>query len=153
MLDIDAWARQLAGHLQEHMDTEREVLRSYGHLAEESTNDHVRYLINLILDDEVRHHRLFSEMIAWLRAESESRNPIGPTVPSARAILDDPGLVAKTDELLQIEREDARELAELKEQVADVDDTRWWTVLIETMELDTNKHIRLLEYIRGLAAD
>lgn len=152
MVDIEAWARQLADHLQWHMDTEREVLRSYGHLAEETSSEHVRYLINLILDDEVRHHRLFSEMVAWLRSEAESRNPLEPSLPTARGTVD-ADLRAKTEELLEIEREDARELESLKHEVADVADTRWWTALIETMEHDTRKHIRLLEYIRSQAPD
>lgn len=152
MVDVDAWARQLADHLQWHMDTEREVLRSYGHMAEETSSDHVRYLINLILDDEVRHHRLFAEMVAWLRAESESRNPMEPSLPSARGVVE-ADLKAKTEELLEIEHEDARELEALKSELDAVADTRWWRALIETMEHDTKKHIGLLEYIRSQATD
>lgn len=155
-MDLELWARTLAGHLNHHMDNEREVLTQYGRLAEETSDERIRYLINLILDDEVRHHRLFAEMVNWLRAETESRPVDGPRVPSHAAHPPsevDERMLAKTEELLAFEREDLDELKDLRKDVAQVEDTAWWVTLIEAMEHDTHKHVALLDYIRASLRD
>jgi rubrerythrin len=149
MVDPVGWARALAKHLTWHMDTEREVLREYGRFAEEVTDERLRYLINLVLDDEVRHHRVFSELVNWLRAETETREVPGPRVPDDMPTHEDrEAILAKTKHLLEVEHEDARELKALRRDIDKIEDTAWWTILIEAMELDTRKHIKILEYIR-----
>jgi rubrerythrin len=149
MVDPVGWARALAKHLTWHMDTEREVLREYGRFAEEVTDERLRYLINLVLDDEVRHHRVFSELVNWLRAETETREVPGPRVPDDMPTHEDrEAILAKTKHLLEVEHEDAQELKALRRDIDKIEDTAWWTILIEAMELDTRKHIKILEYIR-----
>lgn len=150
-MDLEIWARTMADQLNHHMDTEREVLTRYGHLAEETTDERLRYLLNLILDDEVRHHRLFAEMVNWLRAEGEDRPVAGPRVPSdsARPHAEaDERILVETEQLLAFEHEDLQELRGLRKDATKVKDTAWWVALIEAMEHDTHKHIALLEYIR-----
>jgi rubrerythrin len=149
MVDPVGWARALANHLSWHMDTEREVLREYGRFAEEVSDERLRYLINLVLDDEVRHHRVFTELVNWLRAETETREVPGPRVPDDMPTHEDRGaILAKTKHLLEVEREDAKELKALRREIDKVEDTAWWDILIEAMELDTKKHIKILEFIR-----
>lgn len=151
-MDLEIWARSLADHLQHHMDSERGVLIEYEKLAQEIPDERVAYLLRLIVDDERRHHRLFEEMVTWLRAQTESRPLGGPMVPSHRAAISSDErerLRHRTEELLAFEREDMRELRELNEVVEQVEDTAWWTALIETMEHDTRKHIALVEFIRS----
>ena len=79
-MDLSLWSQQLVDYLTAHLDSEREVLRSYAQLAEEAEAGHVRYLVELILADEVRHHQLFGEMINALRAEMDQRD-ISPRLP------------------------------------------------------------------------
>lgn len=150
MVDIDVWAQNLAHHLQEHMDTEREALREYAHLAEEK-NDRVRFLIQMILDDEVRHHRIFQDMVNWIRAEHAQRDDMEPKFGSLSIKDEDPQhLLELTDQLLELEREDESELKELNKVVTEVADTAWWTVLVDSMRHDTRKHIMLLEAVKKL---
>jgi rubrerythrin len=145
-VDLSVWSQQLVEYLTSHMDSEREVLRSYAQLVEDGQPDHVRYLVELILADEVRHHQLFGEMINALRAEMDQRD-ISPRLPDFTAGRASPELLAETRRLLELERHDARELSRLKRELGKVDDTRWWTVLVEVMRLDTKKHVELLEFI------
>lgn len=132
--------------LYEHMDSEREALRRYSDLAEQSPDAHVRFLINLILEDERRHHRLFAEMAEHLRAEMEQRG--SAELPDMRQSLDGDGLRAETKALLDLEREDLKELRELRHEIKKVADTRWWATLIDVMEADNRKHIGILEFVR-----
>jgi rubrerythrin len=145
-VDLSVWSQQLVEYLTSHMDSEREVLRSYAQLVEDGQPDHVRYLVELILADEVRHHQLFGEMINALRAEMDQRD-ISPRLPDFTSGRASPELLAETRRLLELERHDARELSRLKRELGKVDDTRWWTVLVEVMRLDTKKHVELLEFI------
>ena len=49
-----------------------------------------------------------------------------------------------------MERNDIKELKRLARQLRKVEDTAWRAVIVEAMELDTRKHIRLLEGVRDL---
>ncbi len=148
MVDLSVWSQKLINHLTAHMDSEREVLRAYAELADRAEEDHVRYLVQLILADEVRHHQLFGEMINALRAEMDQRD-ISPRLPDFRPGETPPELIEETRRLLAIEKRDTHDLARLKKELDKVADTRWWSVLVEVMELDTQKHVRLLEFIAG----
>lgn len=145
-MDITAWAQRIVNTLQDHMDNERDALTEYGHLALASPDGHVRFLMELILQDEVRHHRLFAEMVAALRRQIEQRGEGG--LPEMRPIEDPVALRAQTKTLLDLEREDIRELRALRRELGKVEDTSWWVVLIEMMEADNEKHIKLLEFVR-----
>ena len=150
-MDLDLWARSIVEHVEHHMDTEREVLTRYGELANDTTDERIRYLIHLILDDEVRHHRLFTEMANWLRAATEHRPMTGPRVPSFLSRTDGDSseeLLARTKQLLAFEREDLDELRDLRREITKVEDTAWWSALLDTMAHDTRKHIQLLEFIQ-----
>jgi hypothetical protein len=144
--DLTTWAESLLATLQAHMDGERDALRQYGELADASPDDHVRFLMKLILDDEVRHHGLLAEMATNLRAELERGD--GDGLPTMRRAADREALVARTDELLRLEREDVKELQRLRREISKVADTRWWGAIIDAMEMDNRKHIKLLEFVR-----
>lgn len=145
-MEVAAWAQTLINTLQDHMDNEREALREYGRLSIASPESHVRFLMDLILQDEVRHHQLFAEMIAGLRREVEQRGDGG--LPSVQPVEDPATLRAQTKALLDLEREDIKELRALRKELAKVEDTAWWTILVEVMEADNQKHIKLLEFVR-----
>ena len=105
--------------------------------------------MNLILQDEIRHHQLFAEMADRLRSEIEQRGDTGlpELTHSGHADL----LKQQTAELLAVEREDIKELKRLRKELRKVADTEWWAVLVDVMESDNRKHIRLLEFIRDHA--
>jgi rubrerythrin len=147
--DLTTWAESLIQTLQGHMDNEREALTQYGELAASAPDDHVRFLMKLILDDEVRHHTLFAEMVNNLRSEIERTAPSG--LPNVRRTEDRDALRAQTKTLLDLEHDDIKELQALRREISKVEDTAWWTVLIDSMEMDNRKHIRLLEFVRDHA--
>jgi rubrerythrin len=147
-VDLSVWSQKLINYLTVHMDSERDVLVRYAELVDKTEQEHVRYIVQLILADEVRHHQLFGEMINALRSEMDQRE-ISPRLPDLTPGETPPELLEETRRLLQLEEHDTRELARLRKELDRVEDTRWWSVLVEVMQLDTQKHIRLLRFIEG----
>ena len=101
--------------LRTHDEREGAILESYRRLVDESTDEGIRYLGRLIIEDEERHHRLITEMIGrietWMhRGESTEATPsLMPRV--------DPDLLAETHKLIALEHEDAKELRLLKKEL------------------------------------
>lgn len=143
---LSVWAQDLIAHLTDHMDSEREALRAYGELVESVRDERVAALVRQILDDEVRHHQQFADLRDALREEMEGRH----RADGSRRRSSPAAVMAKTEELLDLERHDIRELRRLARELRKVEDTAWRALLIEAMELDTRKHIKLLEGVRAL---
>lgn len=144
------WDHRIADLLTRHATEESDVIAAYQRLAEGPVPDAVRYLIELILTDEDHHHRVLMEMartVAW--------GPLGadhhtiPDLPLPRHIDDD--LLSATRRFLAVERRDRRELRRLGRELKPVADTTVWSLLVELMLLDTDKHIRILEFIERAA--
>ncbi|HEX6570275.1 MAG TPA: hypothetical protein VF015_13965 [Acidimicrobiales bacterium] len=148
-MDVTVWAQRIIDRLREHMDSERDALTEYARLAEDAPDDHVRFLMALILEDERRHHRLFAEMADSLEREIEHR--AGGDLPELRRTADTAALRAETKKLLDLERDDIGELRRLRREISKVEDTRWWSVLFDIMEADNRKHIAILEFVRDHA--
>jgi len=145
------WEEELFEAFRSHADQEHQLLDLYRAVADDVSSPDVSFLVRLILEDEERHHRLFEELAGTLRAqvELESDQSTIPDVPLHRK--DPSGLVDVTDRLLALERDDGKKLRELRKQLRPVEETTVWPLVIETMELDTKKHIALLKHIRKLA--
>jgi hypothetical protein len=133
--------------LRTHDEREAAILESYRHLVEESTDEGIRYLGQLIVEDEERHHRLIAEMIArietWVHGEqmSEATPSLTPRV--------DPHLLAETHTLIALEHEDASELRLLKKELRYAPATSLLPILVELMLADTARHIEILHFIRN----
>ena len=59
---LSVWEREVYQLLVEHVTTEAEVLRGYDDLIENSS-DHVRFLLELIAEDEARHHAVYERWV------------------------------------------------------------------------------------------
>jgi len=137
---------KLLALFQEHVDGERDLIEAYVAFRDGGP-EYVRYLIDLILADEARHHQTFGELVNRLRADIDWRE-YGPEVPyvtkdRTRAAA----LVEATDRFLAFEREDARSLHALQKELRPVRHTTLFSLLVGLMELDTQKHIAILEFI------
>ena len=143
-----AWARELHRHLTSHVEIERGMLEEYRSAAEASSSKAFAYLVNLLIEDEIRHHRIFSELADSLETVS-LRPGVEPQVPhldfnrtNKEAVLD------LTEKLLEKEQQDALELKRLQRELRDVKDTSIWGLLVDLMERDTQKHIAILKFVK-----
>ena len=71
--------------------------------------------------------------------------------PGWRRRTDPQRLIAAVDELLELEKSDAKQLKNLQRTLKDVRKTTMWSLLTELMALDTQKHIHILEFLRDHA--
>jgi hypothetical protein len=139
-------SRTLVELLSRHGSEEGAILDSYVEFVETSNDGSVKYLINMILDDERRHHRLLAEManaIAWghIKANPE------PSTPATTGVMStSPSDLTK--QLLQFERKDARQLNRLRKRLRPFSATTVWALLVDLMILDTKKHRTILRFLK-----
>lgn len=142
------WESELYEHLTSHEENERDLLVEYQEAAADSGSAAFAYLVGLIMEDEVRHHRLFRELTSALRSDVELR-PDEPAVPRPDAWGSDPSRIeALTETLLAREHEDARELRHLAAVLRELEDVSLWPLLVRLMEMDTAKHVAILEFVK-----
>jgi hypothetical protein len=130
--------------IDHHRREEGALLESYERIAEDSSSPGLSYLVNLILEDERRHHRLLAEIahaIVWGGIPNAR-----PAVPQMVEGAADDALVAQTKVLLASEKRDRTELRRLRRRLRSYTGTMW-PLLIDLMLLDTDKHTRILRYV------
>ncbi len=71
--------------------------------------------------------------------QSRGWTSIGSTAPPVRDL---------TDQLVRREQEDLGELKKLQRTVRDLKDTTLWSLLVNLMRHDTEKHIDMLRFVR-----
>ena len=73
-------------------------------------------------------------------------------IPSLHGLRSDRERIkAVTEHLLAVERADAKELKQFEKSLREVRDTTLWALLVELMQADTAKHIKILSFIRDRA--
>jgi hypothetical protein len=143
-----AWARDLHAHLTSHVEIERGMLEEYRTAAEASSSKAVAYLVDLLIEDEIRHHRVFMDLADSLETQSlrPGTEPKVPYLDINRANREE--VLALTEQLLDKEQQDALELKRLQRELRDVKDTSLWGLLVDLMERDTQKHIAILKFVK-----
>lgn len=139
------WEEAVRQRIHAHIEGEMAILAPLKQMA--STDDYVGYLIGLILNDEQRHHQVLTEMENAIRSDIEWRD-VSPRVPRLSAPEGDlDQTLHQVQLLLENEKRDVKALKQLKRKLGPVKDTSLLSLLVETMELDSKKHIHILEFI------
>ncbi|MGO8873029.1 MAG: hypothetical protein ACLQPH_16825 [Acidimicrobiales bacterium] len=151
LVGASVWEAELLAHLTSHEEGERDLLTQYEEAAASSGSHAFQYLTALIEEDEVRHHRLFVELASALRSDAELRAE-EPAVPRLDHWGPDTARVVElTEALLEREHADAKELRLLAAHLQDVKESTLWHLLVKLMQMDTAKHIEILEFVRAHA--
>jgi bacterioferritin (cytochrome b1) len=145
LVGASVWEEDLYAHLTEHATDEQATIERYRDLAGEAESATFRYLVDLIVEDEIRHHRWMADLAATVRSASDLSDPPLPTLDLDRAGGE---VVAATEELLRIERADRKALKALERKLDDVRDTTIWALIVHLMLIETDKHIAVLEFVR-----
>jgi hypothetical protein len=130
-----------------HADGETETLRSYRRLAATAADPAVALLMNLVVEDEERHHELLRRMATRLRDALEwTRSPDAlPTraIPQGQEHGDDAVTLLKH---IREEQESAEHLRVLAKQNSNLYGGLF-ELLLQTMALDSEKHARILRFV------
>jgi rubrerythrin len=152
LIGASTWEEDLYVHLTTHEQNEGEILTEYKDAAETSPSQAFRYLSALILEDEIRHHRVFRDLASALKTNAEL-SPEAPAVPHIGTWGDDAAsVVSLTETLLERERDDAKELRHLASELKSLKQESLWQLLIKLMEMDTAKHIEILKFVKHHAS-
>jgi hypothetical protein len=148
------WEWDIYEHVASHGLIEGEVLEEYQRIADdEETPPAFAYLVRIILEDEVRHHRVFDELAESMRHMVED-SPDDSAIPSLRGFHTDRVHIQRlTRQLLEVERADEDVLEELAHRLKDVDKVTLWGLLVDLMLDDTRKHIKILKFIEDRSKD
>lgn len=141
--------QRLFDALGAHEHDEKAVIEEYVAFAERTPSATVRYLINLIVEDEKRHHRVLTELANTIRAEVTFEER-GSRIPYLDVHRGDPALLAATRRFLEVERRDRDELRTLCRQV-DRSGALLEAFLVRLVLEDSDRHIRILRFIERLA--
>jgi hypothetical protein len=138
---------RLLATFERHVDSENDTVAAYRELAESTADPVVALLLRQIVDDEDRHHKLLRGMaarlrdtLAWTRSPEALPTRGQPTEAEARALVD------TLREYARQEREGARQARELARQQSGLYDGLF-TLLLETMAADSEKHERILAFV------
>jgi len=136
-----------------HVEAERGLLDEYSAVAEQSQSKAFSYLVKLLIEDEIRHHRIFTELAESLRTDVETtgKDPIIPDMDFNE--VDRAAVLDATKQLMANEEQDARELKRLQRELRDVKDTTLWSLLVDLMQRDTQKHIAILRFVKKHASN
>ena len=148
------WEREIYEHVARHGRIEGEILEEYRELlADDDMSPAFKYLAEMLLQDEVRHHRIFDDLAETMRQVHD--DVAGPTpIPSLHGFHADRIRIQRvTDRLLEVERDDLAELKDLAKRLKEFDKVTLWGLLIELMIDDTKKHIKILKFIRDRSKD
>jgi hypothetical protein len=145
------WEQEIYDQVSGHVVAEGSILDEYQRLADDpSGSPAFRYLAGLILADEHRHHQLFNDLAESIRQSAQLRDD--EPIPSLHGLkADRERIMATTERLIETEQADAREIKQLAKKMKDVRETTLWGLLLELMQDDTAKHIKILQFIRDRA--
>ncbi len=144
---LSSWESEVHDHLAAHLAAEGPLLAIYDELASRSGAEYVTFLVGLILEDEARHHELLLRFVNSL-ALAAVPNPDGPVLPERGRVRNPDELVALTDRLIELEKDDARSLKRLRRELRDTRDVALWDLVTELMARDTDKHLAILGFVR-----
>jgi rubrerythrin len=118
-------------------------MEEYRALAGPIESGPIRFLIDFILHDEERHHGLLRMMAKYLRIKNRRKSAL-PWV------IDPHKFALHMHKLQEHERETIAACRELKSQVP-LDDSEFFSALLDALILDSEKHERLLLAVERLA--
>ena len=136
--------RDIVEWITRHGREEGALLETYERFAREASSPATRYLVNLIVEDEHRHHRVLAEIADAIARGSLTDAP--PAVPRLAEGGADTDLIEETKRMLASEKRDRVELRRLRRRLRSYTGTMW-PLLIDLMLHDNAKHTRILRFV------
>lgn len=139
---------RLLNEFEAHEAKEEKSLEIYKKTLGEMANPMTRFLLQMIVSDEEKHRAVVHAMVATLKGSLNWTKPAGSLEDSGNLAGMDDKLREATEEFIQIEKEGIREYKTLLNESSGYYHGLF-KILIDSMIRDSEKHVELLEFLRG----
>lgn len=138
---------RLANEFEAHESQERMFLERYKELAAQSESRMVKFLLEMVVADEEKHHAITRSMTATLRGDLNWTKPADAINGLYELKADKAKLLPLTEAFIAVEKEGINEYrALIKESKGYYRDL--FGLLFHTMIRDSEKHVEILEFLR-----
>ncbi|MGH7770549.1 MAG: hypothetical protein ACREQP_24110 [Candidatus Binatia bacterium] len=138
---------RLLNEFESHETQEREFLRQYKEIAGDVRQPLIKFLLQLIISDEEKHHAVTHAMVATLKGDLNWTKPED----AIRGLYDLDGkkkeLLAGTEQFIRTEKQGIQECKTLA-KVSRRYYKGLFALLMGCMVHDSKKHVRILEFLR-----
>lgn len=138
---------RLLNEFEAHESKEEKSLEYYRKVLGDMPNPATRFLLQLIISDEEKHRAVIHAMVATLKGSLNWTKPAGSLEGGADSALSGK-LLETTEEFIQIEKEGIKDYKTLIGESSGYYHGLF-KVLMDSMIRDSEKHIELLEFLRG----
>jgi len=138
---------RLLNYFESHEAREEKSLERYREVVGEITDPAIRFLLQLIASDEEKHRLITQAMAVTLRGSLNWSKPAGSLEGDWGQGDDAAQLLTLTDGFIDLEKEGIREYKVLLTESLDYYHGLF-TILLQSMIRDSEKHVELLEYLR-----
>jgi bacterioferritin (cytochrome b1) len=137
----------LMNKFESHEGQEREFLIRYKEVAERSKSRFVRFLLQLIISDEEKHHAVTHAMVSTLQGSLRWTQPADAIGSLHEGEEEKDELLKLTRDFIRLEREGVKEYKKLIKDCRDYYHGLFG-LLLDTMIQDSEKHIRILQFLQ-----
>jgi bacterioferritin (cytochrome b1) len=139
---------RLLNEFEAHESKEEKSLEYYRKVLGDMPNPATRFLLQLIISDEEKHRAVIHAMVATLKGSLNWTKPAGSLEGGADSAALSGKLLETTEEFIQIEKEGIKDYKTLIGESSGYYHGLF-KVLMDSMIRDSEKHIELLEFLRG----
>jgi len=139
---------KLLNEFEAHETKEEKCLDYYKQVLGDMPNPMTRFLLQLIISDEEKHRAVVHAMVATLKGSLNWSKPSGSLEGGAGTTPANAKLLEATDEFIRIEKEGIKDYKTLIGESRDYYHGLF-KVLMDSMIRDSEKHIELLEFLKG----
>ena len=140
--------QRLISEVKAHESAEERWLSAYKKTAAEAEDPITRFLLNLIIADEERHHQIIGRMISSLKDDLVAPGKAVPLAVSANAKTRARELNQSIDRFVAVERNGIREYKKLN-KASERFNQKLLALLCRSIIQDSVKHIDILRYLRS----
>lgn len=137
---------RLMSHFEAHEGREGKFLRRYKEIAEKSKNPFVKFLLQLIISDEEKHHAITRAMVSTLKGDLSWSKPEDAIQGLYELGEEKEELLKLTEDFIQAEREGLKDYKNLIKASKGYYHGLF-VLLLKAMTLDSEKHVEILEFL------
>ena len=139
---------RLLNEFEAHESKEEKSLEYYKKVLGDMPNPMTRFLLQLIISDEEKHRAVIHAMVATLKGSLNWTKPAGSLEGGAELATINGNLREATEEFIKIEKEGIKDYKTLIGESSGYYHGLF-KVLMDSMIRDSEKHIEMLEFLRG----